>query len=247
MLAWRGFLTLIVVGILYPGVSLAQFSSYNLEYLEAASGPPTPPGMVDIIVEADTHTPNFYKGRAEPSSGNPLRLVALPSIANVDPDTLTFAWTIDGTPLTSRTQSITVTAPSADRILLGLRVSDKKGNLLAEKDEYISISNPQILFYEENQLRGLSHTAIPNEYVLIGDEASIVAEPYFIGRNDTPPALLVDWTIDGQKLLLDNNWKKINFTRPNVPVDQFKIDLTLRHQTKLSEQAEGKFTLRFEI
>lgn len=38
------------------------------------------PSAIDIIIESDTQVPTFYRGRALPSSGSTVRLIAFPSI-----------------------------------------------------------------------------------------------------------------------------------------------------------------------
>jgi hypothetical protein len=202
-----------------------------------------PSGAVDVLIEADTYVPAFYHGRAEPTSGNPIRLVAVPIGAPAD--TLTYHWSINGRSLASTGPTATTTAPLGDNFLLRLVVREN-GRLWAERNERVAISSPQVFFYEKNSLRGRASTAVRDSYNLIGDEAEIVAVPYFTSLNSGSGGLNGTWRMDGQMLNLDS-WQSLILTRPEEPKDRYTVQLEVINRNNLAETAENSFYLHMGL
>ena len=54
----------------------------------------------------------------------------------------------------------------------------------------------KVNFYEENPLRGKSELALPKRYTLVGNEVTIVAEPYYSNTEDQNT--LEEWRLNGR-------------------------------------------------
>lgn len=199
-------------------------------------------GEVEIIVEADTYVPSFYKGRAEPTSGNLVRATAIPLSA--DPVNFSYRWKLNGQPLLSSGQSVTFPAPIGDNFMLEVTVLNN-GVFWSEKGETMALSNPEVVFYEENTLRGLGTIAIKGDFSLIGTEASITAEPFFVGRGNQNN-LQGNWSVDNQ-VVTTNDWRKLTFIRPEEPNAKYLVELDIFNRVNLSEQASNSFNLHLEI
>mgnify|MGYP001617897490 CR=1 FL=1 len=238
--------------VLLTPLASAQSLPFEFKYIEVPSRP-VPKGVVDIIVEANTYTPYFYVGRAEPSAGNSVRLVALPVVNENSDQKFDFDWQIDGKRVSGSTgreagySSIVVTAPYAKNMLVSVRVDDENGSLFAEKSEYVPLPSPQIVFYEENPLRGVAQVAINKNYILVGDEVTLRAEPYFIGKNDAPPSLQATWSINGEAVKNGRDWQSLALKRPEEITGSYSVSLTLGHATKLLQSAQAKFNLDFGL
>jgi len=237
-------ITIITIIFFYPLVSLAQSGIYQFEYIETIQNFSSPTGQVDIIVEPETYVPSFYKGKAEPTAGNPLRLIAVPS--GLEETNLTYKWSINRNPSINTSQNIRVTAPYAENMLVSLRVTNPEGTLLAERDEYVTLSSPEIIFYENNSLRGISRIAIGSEHNLIGKEVLISTEPYFIGDINSPN-LSVNWEVDGQDQTMVSDWKNVALSKPEDQAESVLINLNIRNNLNLSESTKEHFLLKFEI
>lgn len=224
--------------------SLSFFLLFFLPWSVLAQATPTI-GEVDLVVESESYVPNFYLGRAEPTTGNKLRLVAIP--LNANPNAFTYRWSIGGRKLPQNGPTITITAPIGDSVLVSLSVIDKNGRLWAERNEIIAIAKPEIIFYEENILRGNKSLAIGNEYLMVGNENTIYAEPFFFGT-PTASSLKAEWTINSQLIEYGaNSWQRLNLKRPEDTAVKYKIKLDVINKNNLGESATRTFNLNFGL
>src|SRR5690606_4644161 len=170
---------------------------------------------------ADTHTPSFYRGRAEPVSGQPIRLIAIPS-ADIAVSELTYSWKIDGRTLPESGPVVTVFGPLSSSFTVHVTASNQS-RPVAQKSEVISLSNPELLIYEMNALRGRSAVAVSDEYSLIGSEAEFLAVPYFTDMNIVP--LQGMWRVNGRTVKSGNDWHSLVLNRPETPDPRYTIEL----------------------
>lgn len=233
----RRFSIILILCIFFTGQSAeAQFFSSNTTTTRVASG------EVEIIVEAYTYTPAFYKGRSEPTSGNLMRAIAIP--LGVDAGNFTYLWSLNGQPLRGQGQVVTFSAPIGNNFTLGVTVLNN-GIFWSEKSEAIALSNPEVIFYEQNALRGIGTIAIKNDFYLIGAEASITAEPFFVGQG-SQNTLQGKWSIDDQEVTT-TDWRKLTFIRPEEPNTKYLVELNIFNRVNLSEEASNSFNLHLEI
>lgn len=185
---------------IYAKVTLA-----NGKILEAKNT--ITPNRVDIIIEANTAVPPFYKGKKLPSSGTLITAAALVFTKEKGlPSEYSYLWKLDG-----KTQggsalkgqdSFTFTPGFGDENILSVDIFDRTGKHIASKSQIIPILKPELYFYEKNPLRGLSFVALSDPYIFIGDETTIKAEGYFMDYEDSDTKLLHEWKIDGIKQLI---------------------------------------------
>ncbi|MCB9818844.1 hypothetical protein H6788_01555 [Candidatus Nomurabacteria bacterium] len=234
------FFTILILCLFFTGQSAeaqsSNFGSVNVVQTRVALG------EVEIIIEADTYIPSFYRGRAEPTSGNSVRATAIPLEA--DPSSLTYRWRVNGQPISGDGQTITFPAPIGDNFTLEVTVL-KNGTFWSEKGESIALSTPEVLFYEENALRGIGTIAIKNDFSLIGAEASVTAEPFFVG-NGSQNNLRGNWKID-DTAITTTDWRKLTFIRPEEPNAKYLVELNIFNRVNLNEQASNSFNLHLEI
>ncbi|MEL6805717.1 MAG: hypothetical protein AAFO91_18250, partial [Bacteroidota bacterium] len=146
--------------VLLPSTATAQFGLFGIP-----KDPSVPVGGVDIVVESDTSTPRFYNGRPEPSVGSRLLLTAIPHTQGTSTtDSFVYRWDVNGVITEGFQQSVHHNSGINNQITIKLRVSDLEGTLFAETNKIVQLSDPQILFYEDNPLRGLSRTAITDTH-----------------------------------------------------------------------------------
>lgn len=190
------------------------------------------PIRIDMLIEADTLTPAFYKGRSIPSSGSPIRVTAIPFTGDAkSPESYSYTWRVgdevQGGGSRFGKNVITFTSGFEKSIQVSVDVLNSTGVLISNKSIYVPLSDPELYFYEINPLRGMSETAIQKGFTFVGDEIRVRAEPYFISDN----------------LLTQNphrEWKLNNQTIQNPSSDPQEI--TLR-----KEGDSGSFTLEFHI
>jgi hypothetical protein len=215
------------------------------------------PSSIDLLWEATSYTPPFYKGRALSSSGSQITVVAIPHLilsggAALSADQITYTWKKDGaviasasgrgkssatfdSPMLYGTESIMVTAVSSDGTLSGqatLRIGD---------------TEPQLVLYEDDPLFGIRyHRALTGTTYIPETEMSFTAIPYF-----SPTFTVADrqleytWTVNGNPV-------SINTVKPNeITIDAAKssgvasIGLELTHATNYFLDAQGAWNVTF--
>lgn len=238
VIVFLGFLSL-------PGIATAQIFAPLTSMLGTANDDITFPGSVDIIVEGETYKPSFYTGRAEPTVGNVVRFVAVPSGRMLQD--FTYQWSVNGNGLAATGPVATFSDLFSGKLRVSVNVIDKNGALWARKEETISLSKPQVVFYEENILRGHGSRAITDNHVLIGEEGVIRAEPYFIGLQADPASYRTAWKINGGPADSGDDWRQLLIQRPQNPLANYRIEFSARNASNLAEMIGGRFNLNFGL
>jgi len=171
-----------------------------------------------------------------------MRAIAIP--LDINSGNFTYRWSLNGQSLSSSDQAVTFPAPIGDNFTLEVTVLNN-GVFWSEKGETISLSNPEVIFYEENTLRGIGTIAIKNDFSLIGAEASITAEPFFVGKQNQNN-LQGSWKID-DGAVTTTDWRKLTFIRPEEPNAKYLVELNIFNRVNLNEQARNNFNLHLEI
>lgn len=167
------------------------------------------PTQVDLILETDTYTPIFYEGRALPSKDANIRAIALVhDNSGRARSEYTYRWSENSTILYGGAMkgkySIDRTMPQFDGKRLTVEVFDSEGVLIAQESTILRTTNPELYFYEENPLRGLTEKAITADFPLISDETTIYGEPYFLNATMSTNDADFIWRINNQKTISDS-------------------------------------------
>lgn len=179
-------------------VSVAQASGVSLTSTKTIA-----PAIVDMILEADTYVPYFYKGRALPSSNAGVRVVALVhGGTGADRSTYSYKWQLGTSVLFGgavRGKYVAeLVMPQFDRKPLTVEVSDSGGNVVAKNSIILVNQDPELLFYEENALRGHLGRAIMGELPLLGEETTVFGEPYYLSKNVLGSGANFSWKINNR-------------------------------------------------
>lgn len=190
------------------------------------------PIRLDMLIEADSRVPSFYKGRAIPTSGGMVQVTALPFTGtDHSPESFSYTWKIGsevqggGSHFGKNTTSFT--AGFEKEILVSVNVIDIDGSLVTSESIYVPLADPEMYFYVVNPLRGISEIAMNNNFIFLGEEIKVRAEPYFIDN----------------ALFLENphqEWKLNRKAIQNPSTDQQEI--TLRRSGD-----SGSFSLEFHV
>jgi len=164
------------------------------------------PAEIELFWNTQTSHPAFYQGKARPSAGATIHLVAWPYLVNhagqkLDPAKLTYHWQKNSSNLDNLSglgkNSISIKTSATDSQLkisvTALSLTDK---ISATKDLIINLVQPEILFYEKKPLTGINYGQIlPGEYSLFDREVTVRAEPYFL-PSDNNLFFKYLWTLD---------------------------------------------------
>lgn len=207
------------------------------------------PTAVDIVVEASTYVPSFYRGRALPGADSPVRVVAIPHVGGADPRTLTYRWEQNGSillggPVRGK-QAVELTMSRYYGGYVSVTVFDVEGNAIAQKNVAFDATSPELHFYEENPLRGLSERAIKESLTLIGDETTVHGEPYFMNTTIMSSITKYDWTINGEKTVSGSSDPHIITLRKTGGVGSANVGLRTINESGSLEYVTGNFSINF--
>lgn len=207
------------------------------------------PVYLDIVVEPQTKTPAFYQGRALPSIGSKVNLTALISGNNTPQSDLLYTWKVDNIVIergTTRAKNkVTIDTPNGYFFLVTLDVTTIAGESVMSRTVSIISVNPQIHFYESNTLYGIKNIPVTN-FNMIGNSATIQAEPYYLDILTYNKPDLIEWEIDGNKNENSSyNPYAITLARPQDTSGASEINFHVRNLTQLLQGARGGFQVNF--
>jgi len=209
------------------------------------------PSEVELLWEGvNSYTPPFYRGKAFVSEEGKIRVVAIPdtNIIKTGKGNITYTWqnngqvvdelsgygkdsyTFNNNPL-NESEDIGVTAGSVD------------GRYNAVGSITVPIVLPQLIFYEKSPSQGiLFNQALTDSFNVPGDQATIVAVPYYLAIKGNGAAFTYHWQINQGDI--DTPAKKTELTiHPTSHGGYATIDLTLENFNTLFQKVSGELKL----
>jgi hypothetical protein len=160
-----------------------------------------PAASVDLLWEAQTTAPEWYRGKDLASPGSLVRVVALVESSN---SSLEYRWQKDGRSLggvsgVGRNTLEFVAGQPGENHKVEVAVHGASGARLATKALTLAVAEPQLLFYEEDPAAGLNFfSALPREWGVSGPELTVVAAAFFFNANSP---LEYRWLVNGEPVL----------------------------------------------
>lgn len=166
------------------------------------------PIYLDIILEPQTHVPDFYQGRAVASAGSLVNATALLFGPGVPTTNLVYTWKVNDKVLGGGGQraqnKVSFETPLDSQVLISLDVSTAQGQTLARRSLLMPTTRPSLKFYEVNTLYGVIERPVTS-FFLVGNSATLRAEPYHLdSRVYNSPDVSV-WKIDNQNVFGSGN------------------------------------------
>lgn len=206
---------------------------------------------VELLWEAvDGYTPPFYKGKSFVSREGAIKVVAIPNTRKTSSikGKVTYNWKRDGDSVLSAsgynknsyvfmnkelnpTEKVTVTASSLDN------------QYNATKTIEIPTISPKIIFYKKSPTEGvLYNKALVDDDYLVGEEMTIVAEPYFLAIKGKEGIFDYTWKINGDPI--KTPIKKTELTvAPTSRGGYANISLTLENFNTLFQKVIGQLKI----
>ncbi len=209
----------------------------------------TPIG-VDVVIEAETYVPPFYRGRALGGAQSDIRIIAIPQVGkNVNPANLSYRWqTTDGLlfggPIKGK-QAITLTVSPFTGNFVTVTILDENGDAIGSKRIPYGSVNSELYFYEENPLRGLNEIAIKESLPLVGDETTIHGEPYYLSKDTTAPFMDFEWRINGTVVENTNQDQHTITLRKSGNSGSAQIGFQALAKTTLPRYVKNSFNISF--
>lgn len=216
------------------------------------------PTEVNLLWEADSYTPPFYKGKALPASDAKITIVAMPEFINskgrkLDTGELIFTWKRDGNALGSLSgrgkNSLEIRGPKvSSATLIQADVSSADDALLGVGEVLISAVLPKIVFYENDIIFGMKYeNAIKNDFVLLNEEIKVTAHPYFFSTQErVSPDFEYKWKVDGVSVESSPNDKSsIVLRKVGAGEGRAQVSLSIQNVDKILQSAKQSFSILF--
>jgi len=207
------------------------------------------PSEIDLIVEGNTLTPAFYKGRALPAGDEIVAVIAIPHIPGyTNSSSLTYTWTLGNTvlfggPVAGKMRA-EFTMPKSQKYL-SVTVANSQGTILGGNTILLKPVRPELYFYEDNPLRGLNERALVGTFSLLGDEATVRAEPYFTSKNIFTANSEARWTVNGRLADYGDDVRTITL-RKEGGSGEARVDFSLMSRESFLQSVTESFSIRFE-
>lgn len=210
------------------------------------------PASVDIVWEADTYVPPFYKGKALHAGQGKIRFAAIPNFVKngqtISPANLIYEWSTDTEVYQSRSGYGRAFIDLNGSILgraehLRLTVRDPLTNMVAEKSIYVSPVEPEIIFYQNDPYYGLIfNSAISRSFDLNADEVQVLAVPFYFSRSDLNN-LEYRWRLNSAAI--NGLTRTAIFRKPEGTSGRSSITLDVRNLARVLQFADEEFSINF--
>lgn len=213
------------------------------------------PASVDMLWEADTYIPPFYKGKALHSRQGVLKIVAMPEFVKngrrVSPQNLIYEWSnrVEGYQNQSGYGKNTLILNGS---LLGrteeieVLVTDPVNNMVAQSFIDIAPTDPQIVFYENDPYYGqIFDRTLSGVFDLKTDEVQILAAPYHLSKENFAN-LKYEWRLNGRLVPELTNSRTAIFKKPEGEAGQSNLSLRVENLNRVLQQADSNLVVRFK-
>jgi hypothetical protein len=207
------------------------------------------PFYLDIIVEPETRTPSFYKGRGLPSVGAKISTTAILGGISESAENFNYTWELNNKPIEGGgmrgKNKISFTAPQGKEFILSVSVKSLSGNTIAQRSIVIQSFEPSVLFYETSTLLGIKPTAL-KEAILSGDTITLKAEPYNLDLYTYNNPEHLAWEIDFSPTQnISSNPYEITFARNPGVFKSSVISFEVRSLSNLLQGGSADLNVKF--
>ena len=172
------------------------------------------PQDVALIAEPVSSSPPLYPGSPLVPLEGDVRVVAVANFANsagtpLDPSTLSYSWTVDGTQIADSSgigkQAIIVASPLEYRSrAVSIAITSQDGSLVGGDDLSLTALDPTVRVYENDPLLGILYEhALSGNYTISGAEDTLYAAPFSFPTSNGAPS--IQWFLNGNAAQTGNS------------------------------------------
>ena len=213
------------------------------------------PAGVDLVWEANSYVPPFYRGKAlHPRQGN-LKIVAMPEFIKngekIAPEKLVYKWS-NGLDVYKSQSGYGKKVVVLSGSLLGrsenikVLVTDPVNNLVAQGFIDITPVDSEVVFYENNPYYGhIFDSAISDTFNLNAEEVQILVAPYYFTKENAG-GLKYEWRLNNQTIPNLSGSRTAIFKKPEEEAGQSVISLQVENTNRILQQADSSLIMNFE-
>lgn len=216
------------------------------------------PTHIDLLMDSDSYTPPFYRGRALPSTGTQLHLQARVYFKHTDgalipSSSIIYTWSRNGEVIGSVSgvghSSVTIPAPmlyGTDTI--SVKAISMDNTLSGTASIKIASVDPVLTLYENHPLFGIIyHQAMSANTFIPDSEMTFAAIPYFAQAQSANDAhLQYAWQVNSAPVAGNDS----HVSEITINADNFKgpatINLSITHTTNFLINPSGSWSVSFK-
>jgi hypothetical protein len=235
-------------------VSLSIVTKYGSEVVRDFTFSPVD---VDLLWQANTYTPPFYKGKALYTPESNVMFVAIPNIIKggriESAADNVYNWSVDYDAQADKSgfgrNTFDFTGPIFIRptTVTATVYSSVDPTLKGTGKTTISPESPSALIYEDSPLLGvLFNRSISGQFTMQGNSVSVSAYPYFFTTPNKNSVVAYDWLLDSSPITLPSTQNSLILRRPPSGGGNSSILLDVTNETKILQAAAAAFNVLFD-
>lgn len=198
---------------------------------------------LDLLWQAETNTPYFYKGKALPAPMSKINFGAVPHFVfsgqKISKEKILFKWYVNEDFQTEGwgkdSFSFKTGIFNGDELEIKVSASSEKGTLNQSKIIAVSSVKPEISFYEYNDSGGAKYEkAIYDLEINSGENRKFIAEPFFVSKENFGK-INYSWDINGNKSKKTEPYNILNFSSEAGFIGTGNIRLKINYNNLLEE------------
>lgn len=198
---------------------------------------------LDLLWQAETYTPYFYKGKALVSPLSKINFGAVPHFVfegqKISKEKLLFKWYVNEDFETEGwgkdSFSFKTGIFNGDELEIKVNISSGKETLNQSKTTFIKNMKPEIKFYEYNNLDNVKYEkAIYDFQINSGENRKFIAEPFFISKENVDK-INYNWEINGIKSKKTEPRNILNFSSEAGFLGTGNVKLKINYNNLLEE------------
>ena len=206
------------------------------------------PAEVDVLWEAQTYTPPFYKGKALPTYRSLVKVTAIPRFNSLtsDPSKYYYTWTYQrtltvGKGLGKNTALIPMGFANTP-VPISVDVSFPGTDWSGEQSLSVTPTVPKLAFYEQAPLLGTQfNNALRGTTAGTGNQFTLRAVPYFFSTDDLENGnAQYTWTVQGQQQVPGPDQSSITLVKSGSGEEVFTVLLQLQDTKRILQRANAK-------
>ncbi len=201
------------------------------------------PLKLDLMWEANSYTPPFYKGKALFPPQGQIKVVALTDSSN-----MVYKWMVNGNVQQSLggfgKNTAVISGPILGKAMeIEVEATNSTTGAVARNSIFISPTNPSITFYENSPLYGVIFSRALSNISLTAEEASIVAVPYNVSRDNVNNASYT-WRVNGV-VVEGVAGRTAVFRKPEGASGRSVVSFKVQNDRRPLQLTEGSFSINF--
>lgn len=211
------------------------------------------PMEVDLLWEANSYTPPFYKGKSLPTYKSIVRMIAIPRINTPSsrPEDYYYKWSMQGaTGLgegMGKSNALVPMGYANSKTQVRVEASIPGDTSRGSMTSYIPTVEPVLAFYEQDPLLGIRLTkALGSSVTTINKEFIVRAVPYYFSNEDMGNGTIVyTWQKDGSNVPRGFNPNVFGVRKNGEKTEATNISLQVQNSKRILQRAGNGIVINF--